>query len=432
MSYPHDHTTALISPTVRGLESSPTVAMSERCDRLRGEGRAIFKLGLGQSPFPVPLPVVEALRANAHRREYMAVQGLWALREEVAAYHRRRIGITVSPEHVLIGPGSKELMFLLQVVFAGELLLPTPAWVSYEPQARIVGRAVRLLQTSIDDEYRLRPDDFERALARDPQRPRVLILNDPSNPTGVSYDDGHLAALAEIAGRHGVILLSDEIYGDLQFAGEHHSIARHLPQATIVSGGLSKWCGAGGWRLGTFAAPPSLGWLIEAMAAVASETYTSTSAPIQLAAIRAFQGGTEIERYLDGARRILAALGGWIVAQLHRADVRVCAPQGGFYLFPDFSAHAEALAARGITSSEALCRHLLDETGVATLPGSVFGRPPEELTMRIAHVDFDGARALTAVAHLGADEAIDEDWLREQCGAVVTAIQRLIHWLTGA
>ncbi|MEZ4453814.1 MAG: aminotransferase class I/II-fold pyridoxal phosphate-dependent enzyme [Nannocystaceae bacterium] len=429
MSYPHDHTTALLSPTVRGLEPSPTVATNERCEQLRAEGREIFKLGLGQSPFPVPPSVVEALRAHAHRREYMAVKGLWALREEVSAHHRRRLGISVHPDHVLIGPGSKELMFLLQVVFAGELLLPTPAWVSYEPQARIVGRGVRLLQTRIEDEYRLLPEDFERALARDPQRPRVLILNDPSNPTGVSYDDDHLARLAEIAGRHGVILLADEIYSDLRFTGEHRSIARHLPQGTIVSGGLSKWCGAGGWRLGTFAAPPSLGWLIEAMAAVASETFTSTSAPIQMAAIRAFQGGTDLELYLRDARRILAALGGWITARLRRADLRVCEAAGGFYLFPDFSAHAAALAARGIHSSDALCRQLLEDTGVATLPGSVFGRPPEELTLRLAFVDFDGARALTAVEHRPQAEPLDDAWLTEHCGAVVAAIERLTRWL---
>jgi aspartate aminotransferase len=229
--------------------------------------------------------------------------------------------VACTGEDVLIGPGSKELMFLLQFVYYGDLVIPTPSWVSYAPQARIIGRTVHWLPKREADEWMLTADQFEAFCALDPDRPRIVILNYPSNPTGASYDQSQLEALADVARQYQVILLSDEIYGELHHAGRHVSIARFYPEGTIISSGLSKWCGAGGWRLGTFAFPRDLAWLRDAMAAVASETYTSTSAPIQYAAVRAFRGGLDIERYLVNSRAILSALGKSLTAKLCTAGV---------------------------------------------------------------------------------------------------------------
>lgn len=414
---------------VRGMRPSATVAINERCDMMRKSGQQVFKLGLGQSPFPVPAPVVEELRANAFQKDYLPVKGLVQLRDAVADYHRRRQGLSGTAEDVLIGPGSKELMFLLQLVFYGDILIPTPAWVSYAPQARIIGRHIHWLPTGLATGYRLTPGQLVKHCEGDPKRPRVLILNYPSNPTGLTYSPAELEQLAGVARRFRLVLLSDEIYGELQFDGHHTSVARHYPEGTIVSSGLSKWCGAGGWRLGTFMFPRELAWLQGAMASAASETYTATSAPIQYAAVRAFRGGTDIEEYLVLARRILRALGGWCAARLTGAGASVPEPQGAFYLFPDFSAHRAKLLARGIHDSVQLCERLLRDTGVATLPGSDFGRPPQELSARLAYVDFDGARAMATVRHLDADNPLGEAFLKEAAPNVTTAIQRLSEWL---
>lgn len=414
-----------LNRNVRGLEPSATVAINERSNELRRQGWEIYKLGLGQSPFPVPQPVVRALQAHAHEKDYLPARGLPALREAVAAYHRRAQGIDAAAERVLVGPGSKELMFLLQLAYDGELLIPAPSWVSYAPQAHILGRTVQWIPTERRDRWKVNPARLEAACAADPGRPRLLVLNTPSNPTGAAYDAAELEAIAAVAARHRVLLLSDEIYGELHHAGGHVSVARFYPEGTIVSAGLSKWCGAGGWRLGTFLFPPGLDWLAEAMAAIATETYTSTSAPIQHAAVRAFEGGTEIEAYLVRSRRVLAALGTWAARRLRAAGVAVDDPDGGFYLFPDFGPLAERLRERGILGARPLCERLLLETGVAALPGVDFGRPRAELTLRIAYVDFDGAAALAAV-----DEGpIDEAWLRARCGRVVEAIERICAWV---
>ncbi len=415
---------------VRGMRASATVAINEHSNALIAEGRRVFKLGLGQSPFPVPAPVVEALREHAAEKDYLPVRGLYDLRRAVAHYTEGKAGIDRTAEDVLIGPGSKELMFLLQLVFYGDLMIPTPAWVSYAPQAQIIGRRVRLVPTHREDGWMITPEGLETLCKDDPDRPRIVILNYPSNPTGSTFKTDQLRALAKVAQKHRVVLLSDEIYGELHHKGQHVSIARYYPEGTIISAGLSKWCGAGGWRLGTFVFPESLRWLLEAMSSVASETFTSTSAPIQYAAVTAFEGGEEIERYLANSRRVLSALGRWCARKLRSVDIDCPQPTGGFYLFPDFSALAEPLAACGITTSRQLCARLLDETGVAILPGSDFGRPDDELTARLAYVDFDGARALEAVAVIPREQPLDETFLKRHCGNVVQAIETVCEWVS--
>jgi aspartate aminotransferase len=422
LSAPH------LNPTVRDLTASATLAINERCDALIAEGRRVWKLGLGQSPFPVPAEVVEALRKAAPEKDYLPVRGLRPLRETVTEFLYRRHGVERARRQVLVGPGSKELIFLTQLAYAGELLVPSPSWVSYAPQARIIGHRVSWLPTSLERDWKLMPDALDSYCRSQPLEPRLLILNYPNNPTGVSCTEEELSALAEVARRHELLVISDEIYSDLDHEGRTASIAHHYPEGTIVSTGLSKWCGAGGWRLGVFSFPAELEWLCSAMAAVASETYTSVSAPIQHAATRAFQGGPEIEAYLEHCRSILRMLGRRCWTTLVEAGCRLPQLGGAFYLFPDLGAHAERLAARGVRDSVALCERLLEETGVATLPGSVFGRPSAELTLRLSYVNFDGAAALAAAE---AGQAVDEAFIRRHCPATLEAVERMAEWVRG-
>ncbi|ABI57894.1 pyridoxal phosphate-dependent aminotransferase [Alkalilimnicola ehrlichii MLHE-1] len=416
---------------VRGLGQSATLVINERSAALAAQGRHVYRFGLGQSPFPVPGPVEAELKANAHQKDYLPVEGLRNLREAVAEYHRRSQGVELSAEDVLIGPGSKELMFILQLVYYGDLVIPTPSWVSYAPQAHIIGRQIRWVQTRYENDWRLLPEELEKLCAEDPSRPRILILNYPNNPTGESYTADELRGLARVARKYRVVLLSDEIYSELHHRGQHVSVARFYPEGTIISSGLSKWCGAGGWRLGTFAFPRGLHWLLEAMAVVASETYTSTSSPIQYAAVRAFQGGLEIEQYLQQSRRVLQALGRYCWRRLDQAGLSTPRPVGGFYLFPDFSPQRERLVARGIHTAPALCNRLLQETGVALLPGSAFGRPEAELSARLAYVDFDGARVLTAASAEPAGK-LSEEFLEHCCPNVVAGMERIVDWVQRA
>jgi len=422
---PHPH----INKNVRGLSPSPTVAINDRSNQLLREGRKVFKLGLGQSPFPVPDPVVKALQAHAFEKDYLPVMGLDALRDVVAEHHRRTFGIECKPEQVLVGPGSKELMFLLQLVYDGDIVIPMPAWVSYAPQARIIGREIHLVATEAENGWRITPSQLEETCRKAPDRPRIVVLNYPSNPTGGSYTLDELQDLAEVMRKYRAVVLSDEIYGKLHHTGTHASIVPLYPEGTIFSGGLSKWCGAGGWRLGIFVVPECMDWLLKAMAAVASETYTSTCAPIQHAAIRAFLGGPEIEEYLQGCRRVLRALGHHISGLIRGSGARVLSPTGGFYLFPDFSPLKERLRIRGITTDRELCQRLLDEVGVAILPGSDFGCTPQDLAARLSYVDFNGGMALEAARDTPKNQHLGIDFLMDFCGPTLEAVELLVDWL---
>ena len=424
-------THSYLNPNVVGLKESPTLRINQHCKELAAKGKHIYKLGLGQSPFPVPDPVVNALRLYAPQKDYLHVQGLPELRQAVADFHRKKDGVERMADNVIIGPGSKELLFLLQMVFDGEVIIPSPSWVSYLPQARIIGNTIHVIHTAPEDQWRLLPeqlDNFCSSNAKNNNNPYLLILNYPGNPDGITYGGEATKALAAACKRNHIYILSDEIYGQLHHQGGHISIAKYYPEGTIISSGLSKWCGAGGWRLGTFSFPPELSWLMEAMAAVASETYTSVSAPIQYAAVHAFNGGSEIEDYLWHARKILSALGNETASILKAGGIQVNDPTGGFYLFLDFTPLKEKLHQRGILDSIILCEQLLEEEGVAILPGADFNRPEEELSARLSYVDFDGAKALSASTTIPLHEPLPEDFTQQYCFNVIEAANKIAEW----
>lgn len=251
--------------------------------------------------------------------------------------------------------------------------------------------------------------------------------NYPNNPSGRTLDAATLEGLAAVCRRHGVLVVSDEIYGLVDHDGRHTTIARFYPEGTVISTGLSKWCGAGGWRLGAMIFPNELRWLAQAVATAASETFTTVSAPIQFAAITAFTGGKDIDDYLHHSRRVLRAIGDWCAATLRGARLCVDDPDGGFYLLPEASAFAASLARRGLGDSAAMVNRILEDTGVALLPGSVFGRPPEEYTFRLSYVDFDGAAALAASAS-HPDGALGQPFVLEHAPRFAAAIRALVTW----
>ena len=291
------------------------------------------------------------------------------------------------------------------------------------------GRHVRWVSTTAAAHWKLQAEDLEELCRSDPGRPRIVILNDPNNPTGQTYEADELRALADVAQRYRVVMLSDKIYGEIHHEGRHVSMAEFYPEGTIISTGLSKWCGAGGWRLGTFTFPSHLSWLLDAMAVVASETYTATSAPIQFAAVIAFTGRPFIDRYLVLSRRVLRALGRHCAKMLTEAGLEVAPPAGAFYLFPSFRPYRKQLRDRGIRSSLDLSHQLLEQTGVATIPGASFGRPPTELTLRMAYVDFNGGAALHAAEQV---DGPDEVFVRHYCPRVTDAMDRVTAWLHAA
>lgn len=413
-----------ITTHVSGLKPSATLAINEHCNTLIQEGKKVIKLGFGQSPFPVPQAVVESLKQHAHEKDYLPVKGLYALREAVAQYYQQKLQLDCFAEDVLIGPGSKELLFLIQLIYEGELLLPQPSWVSYAPQAQLAHKKHHWLPTFNEDNYLLNAKTLRAHCEKQPEQQRILILNYPSNPTGATFDEQAARAIAEVAREFNILILSDEIYGDVHHSGQHISIAQYYPEGTIISSGLSKWCGAGGWRLGTFLFPKKLRWLLSHMAVVASETFTSTSAPIQYAAIQAFQGSPAIDKYVAKSRMILARVAQGAYNILQQSQITCPPPAGGFYLMPIFDYYRDSLEGKGISSSVQLCQQLLQDTGVSLLPLSDFGFPESFLGARLSYVDFDGTQALAMI------EDQPDATAEVLAPRVIAGVQLIADWLS--
>lgn len=411
------------------LRPSATLAINERSAELIKAGRTVYRLGFGQSPFPVPEPVVAALQKAAHIKDYLPVQGLPLLRKAVALFNRFGLKIDSHEDRILIGPGSKELIFQAQLALDADLLLPSPSWVSYEPQAELARQKVYWLQTTEAGGWKISARILQKACLIEPDRHKMLILNYPNNPVGNTYTTEELEQIAVVARQHQLIIIADEIYGEVHHQGQHVSIAQYYPEGTIISSGLSKWCGAGGWRLGTLSFPEELAWLLAAMRVIASETFTSVSAPIQYAAVAAYAGGPVIEDYLRHSRLILGRIAQYVHSVLTGLAISCPPAEGGFYLFPNFKHYRSNLAAHGITTSIAMCEFFLQEWGIALLPGQAFGRPPEELTARLSFVDFDGSAALHAL-RMGKGTDANSQWLSTYCPRIVAAMAALQQGLT--
>ena len=379
-----------LAAMARELETSATLAMNEAVAKRRATGLQTIHLGFGEASFPLhPILRAELARAAAHT-SYAPVLGLPALREAIAAYLRRTRGIAGSPAHVAVAPGSKPLLYALLHVLEGDVLLPVPSWVSYGPQARLAGRRVIDVPTDASDHHRLTPDVLDETLSRarrEGANPRILLVNSPSNPTGSMFDAADAEAIANWARAEGMTLISDEIYAELAHGWRAHvSPARFYPEGCIVTGGLSKAFSAGGWRLGYAVLPATAegNALMSALRAIASEVWSSATTPVQEAAIAAFGPNAELEAYVQRSARVH----GYVASRLYETfvdlDIPCPRPAGAFYLYPDFAPLRGALNERGVTTSEELARYLLDEWGIATLPGTAFGEQPEMLRLRAA------------------------------------------------
>lgn len=418
---------------LRPVKKSGTLVANELIQKRRQQNLPTYAFGFGQSPFPPMQRAIDALQKNAFQKYYAPVQGIAPLRERAAAFHEAAEGAKVPASRILVADGSKNLLFTAMQAFQkADIFIPAPAWVSYAPQAAILGHRAIPVTTSFESRWRVTPEAMERALAQKAAKdvPSMLILNHPGNPEGLGYTAEEMRALAGIFRKHNVIVLSDEIYGLLNHKGEHRSLALDYPEGAIVTGGLSKWCGAGGWRLGIAMLPESLdGAFKEAMLAIASETYSCASTPIQYAACEAYIWDEVTKDYLAHQRRILSLSGDWIADRLDKAGIRVHRPEGAFYLFLDFSAHAEALRQAGIASSQQLCDSLLRDTGVSILYGDVFGMPSNHLSARLAYVDFDGAAALAASEKIGLDTPLDGSFLLQHLANNVKGTEQICEWV---
>ena len=239
----------MIKDIVKKLKPSSTLRINEISKKLETDGKKIYKFGFGQSPFKVPDDVVNELKNNAYQNQYLPMQGLSELRSVISKYESNKNNQNYKVENIIIGPGTKELMFLLQQIFDGDILLPAPSWVSYAPQALISRNKTHWITTTRENNWFPTSEEIEKIILKNNKdKNYLLFLNSPNNPSGQICSN--LKEISNIAKKYNILILSDEIYSELSFNENYRSISQFYPEKTIISTGLSKWCGAGGWRLG--------------------------------------------------------------------------------------------------------------------------------------------------------------------------------------
>ncbi len=404
----------MLKNLVKDLKPSSTLLINETSRKLEEQGKKIYKFGFGQSPFKVPEDVVRELKNNAHQNKYLPMQGLSELRNAVAKYTSKKKNYDYKSENVIIGPGSKELMFLLHVIFDGEIILPAPSWVSYAPQAILGRNKAQILQTKRENNWFPTASEIEEIVLKDKNKNYLLFLNSPNNPSGQICEN--LEEIASIAEKYNLIILSDEIYSELSFMNNYQSISNFCPKKTIISTGLSKWCGAGGWRLGYFLVPDSLTEIKNMINVLASETFSAVSAPIQYAAIKAYE--QDHSNYINKSKNILGAIGNYVYENLRSNKVLINKPQGGFYLMPEF-------LNKKFNSSSEMCDSILNDTGVALLPGSDFGFEQTKMLARLSFTDFDGQEFMNKIED---NQKIDNDEINKFAPKIVEGVDKLKKW----
>jgi aspartate aminotransferase len=356
------------------LEPSATLAMAARAGGMKAAGIDVIDLSVGEPDFPTPAHVCQAGAAAiaAGFTKYTPAAGIPALRKAVADDYTRRSGLAVTPAQVVISNGAKHALhnvFMTLLDEGDEVIVPAPYWVSYAELVKLSGARPILIETAIEDDFKLRPEALRQAIT---PKTRMLLICSPSNPTGVVYTPAELAALADVAIEADLAVVADEIYDQLVFDGRTSpsfpTLRPGLDTRTVVVAGVSKTYSMTGWRIGWTIAPEPLS---RAIANLQSQETSNPSSISQHAAVAALTGPQEcvaamrdcfqVRRYLV-ARRLTALPG-----------IRLPEIGGAFYAFFDIRAALAAAGQGGITTSLAWCEALLERQHVALVAGSAFG-----------------------------------------------------------
>ena len=365
-----------LSHNVQRVQPSVTMQISALAAALKREGIDVVALSAGEPDFDTPDNIKKvAISAieNGFTKYTTPSSGIIELKEAICAKFKRDNGLEYTPDTVTVNSGAKHSLFLAVAALLNpgdEVVIPTPYWVTYSEQPRLVGAEPVIVETRPENGLKLTADEFRAAIT---PNTRMLFLCSPSNPSGAVYAREELQALAEVAVQHGIFVLSDEIYEKLVYDGvEHVSIAAlgaDIKDLTIVVNGVSKAYAMTGWRIGYAGASAEI---INGMNKVQMQEVSHPSSISQKAAVEALDGPQEsIEEMriaFDQRRR-------YMVDRLNAmANVQCTLPQGAFYAYPDVSKlYGSKSGQRDITDSVTLCEYLLEEGRVACVPGAGFG-----------------------------------------------------------
>ncbi len=365
---------AQLSNRVQQIKPSPTLAVTNKAAELRAAGQDIIGLGAGEPDFDTPEHIkdaaIEALRNG--QTKYTAVDGTPELKKAVIEKFRRDNGLEYEANQILVSSGGKQSFFNLALAILNpgdEVIIPAPYWVSYPDMVKIAEGKPVILESTAETRFKITPEQLREAIT---DRTRLVVLNSPSNPSGIAYSHGELAALGEVLEEHPDLLIAtDDMYEHILWEGKFVNIVNATPSLkdrTFVLNGVSKAYSMTGWRIGYAAGPADV---IGAMKKIQSQSTSNPASISQAAATAALNGPQECVGEMVKAFR---ERHDYLVDALNKLPgVNCLQGDGTFYAFPGFQGAIEATP--GVSNDVEMAEHLLSEAGVALVPGSAFGTP---------------------------------------------------------
>lgn len=365
-----------LSQRVNSLAVSQTLAMSQKSTELRAQGVDVINLSVGEPDFHTPQHIKDAAaRAiDENFTFYSPVPGYLSLRKAICEKLRKENGLTFAPEQIVVSTGAKQALcnVILSTVNPGdEVIIPTPAWVSYVEMVKLAEGVTVTVPAGIDNNFKITPAQLEAAIT---DRTRMILLCSPSNPTGSVYTKAELQALVDVLARHPqIIVLSDEIYEHINYTGSFTSLGSfpEIADRTVIINGVSKAYAMTGWRIGYCAAPLAIA---KACSKLQGQYTSGTCSIAQKAAEEAYTGPQDCIAEMREAFRRRRDLVVELASKI--PGFKVNEPQGAFYLFPEVSAlMGKRCGDRVINTSADLAMYLLEEGHVATVDGGAFCAP---------------------------------------------------------
>ncbi len=362
-----------LSHRISEIKPSATLSISEKATGLQNEGKDIVDFGAGEPDFATPDPIKEAAKQaiDDNFTHYTAASGMPELKEEIIEKFSRDQGVNYNVNQVTVGSGAKHVLFNIMASTLNpgdEAILFSPYWVSYPNQIRFFGGNPVVVDT---EDTNFIPD-FERVREATTSRTKLLVLNSPSNPTGTVYPESTLRTLAEYCAEQNILLISDEIYEKLQYGEDNHqspaAFSDEIFDSTIVVNGVSKAYAMTGWRIGYAAGPTPL---IQGINKLMGHSTSNPCSISQKAALKALQTKDKI---IDDMVDEFEHRRDLVVDRLQSINgVKCLEPGGAFYVFPDVSKVIES--SDDIKDDQDLVMTLLEQAGIAPVPGSAFGAP---------------------------------------------------------
>ena len=377
----------LLSARINSLSPSATIAMNQKGRELKDKGVDVINLSVGEPDFMTPEHIREAAKKaiDGPWHHYAPVAGYPDLLKAIVDKFKRENNLDYKPSNIMVSVGAKHALANVMICLIDkgeEVILPAPYWVSYAEQVKIAEGVNVILDTTVEDEFKISPRQLEEAIT---PKTKALLLCSPSNPTGSVYSREELKGLAEVIARHpGIFVIADEIYEHINFVGGHESIAQfeEIKDRVIIINGVSKGYAMTGWRIGYMAGPE---WLVKACSKLQGQMTSGATSIAMRASIEALNGDQSCVKEMRDAflrRRDL------ILKHVNGIQgVKCTTPGGAFYVFPDMSAYiGKSVDGRKIENDMDLCIYLLEVGHIATVPGSAFGA---DGCVRISYANSD-------------------------------------------